>query len=1109
MSEVTLPAELFGSRVKQFQDAWMAAREDKWKGADAISIFSGKASDDETITKTKALQRYLIGYEFTDTILLFTKAGLHVVAGAKKIEMLKPCAAAAKAAGTKVTLLARSKADGNKANFEQLLAAAKASFGGTKVAGLPKEATEGAFAEGWRTALAEADGVEAVDGGLGMAVFLSVKPADCLEHVKKAALLTSKILKHCFVREMEEVIDKEGKVSHAKLAEGVSAKVEDEKELKKLGIKLRADVIEVALDPIVQSGGSYDLSIAAQSDDRVLTYDVITCSLGTRYRNFCSLVSRTYFIDPPKTLEKAYMLLLEVQKACYAALQPGKTLGSVYDAALALVKRKAPELVDHFSKTVGFGVGIEVREGSFVLKPTNAKVLKKGMVFNVSVAFGDLKLTDEEEAKRSQRNAKLPRGAAYACQLADTVVVGGGDSDAALEVTRSTKKWSDVAYFLDGSDSDDDDSDDDEDEEEEEEEEEESKAAGGDGSKKKKKAGGGSRGDVDMNSGGIGDRAKARRAHLQVEQAQAVEAEEKRQKNQAKLKEEKRLAALKRMRAAQAGAAAAERDKASAADGEKAIAAYDRPTQYPREAIATATHVDMDREVVFLPINGRPVPFHISTIKNVSKQDEEEATYLRINFYTPGQALGKDAPAAMVAAVARWPLKIYIKEMTIRAVKGRNISQQFRLIKELQKRARASQREELERADLVEQADLHVDRTKRYPRLTDIDMRPRIKGKKGHGTLELHSNGLRFRSVKGDQCDVLFTNMKHVLYQPCIKEHIVLIHFHLRHPIMIGKKKHKDLTFFTEVVEASQALDQRRRSMYDPDELAEEQRERDMRNKLNATFQEFTRKIEKVADKHGTSLKFDVPYRELQFQGTPFREMVNLQPSVDCLVNLTEVPAYVVSLSDIEHVHFERVTFQSKNFDMVIIFKDFSKEVSRVSAVPMENIDMIKEWLDDIHITFTAGQATLKWPAIMTAIRDQGEYFWMDEDEEGEKKPVGFDILSGDADEEEEVREWVGGWVGEGVDGCLGGWDDEDDESEFSEGDEESDSDDDDDDSLVDEDELEDSDDEDEDEDDEDAADWSDMEEEARESDKRANKRMRESEQEEAAAKRKKKGGRR
>lgn len=40
-------------------------------------------------------------------------------------------------------------------------------------------------------------------------------------------------------------------------------------------------------------------------------------------------------------------------------------------------------------------------------------------------------------------------------------------------------------------------------------------------------------------------------------------------------------------------------------------------------------------------MQGFAVPFHINTIKNVSKNDEGDYTYLRINFQTPGQLAGK------------------------------------------------------------------------------------------------------------------------------------------------------------------------------------------------------------------------------------------------------------------------------------------------------------------------------------------------------------------------------------------------------------------------------------------------------------------------------------
>ena len=50
----------------------------------------------------------------------------------------------------------------------------------------------------------------------------------------------------------------------------------------------------------------------------------------------------------------------------------------------------------------------------------------------------------------------------------------------------------------------------------------------------------------------------------------------------------------------------------------------------------------------------------------------------------------------------------------------------------------------------------------------------------------------------------------------------------------VGKKKTQDVQFYTEVMEVNQAIDAGRRSMYDPDELEEEQRERETRNRVSA-----------------------------------------------------------------------------------------------------------------------------------------------------------------------------------------------------------------------------------------------------------------------------------
>ena len=290
-------------------------------------------------------------------------------------------------------------------------------------------------------------------------------------------------------------------------------------------------------------------------------------------------------------------------------------------------------------------------------------------------------------------------------------------------------------------------------------------------------------------------------------------------------------------------------------------------------------------------------------------------------------------------------------------------------------------------------------------------MRPQISGRKCVGSLEAHQNGLRFTSNKGEILDVMYANIKHVIYQPCDKTTIVLVHFHLKDFIMIGKKKQKDVQFFAEVVDASQNLEGSKRQSYDPDELDEEQREREMRKRLNTAFKEFCQKVEKVAQHYDFPLQVDVPFRKSGFEGNHNKEMVLIQPTTHCLVNLTEMPFFVISLSDIDHAHFERITYATKNFDLVLIFKDFSVTPKLITAIDVKLKDTIQDWLSMVEITYTEGPRSLNWTQLMDTVRgdvDAG-IFYAEKDEEGEKKPAGWTVLGveseDEGDEEEEDQE--------------------------------------------------------------------------------------------------------
>ena len=220
---------------------------------------------------------------------------------------------------------------------------------------------------------------------------------------------------------------------------------------------------------------------------------------------------------------------------------------------------------------------------------------------------------------------------------------------------------------------------------------------------------------------------------------------------------------------------------------------------------------------------------------------------------------------------------------------------------------------------------------------------------------------------------------------------------------MFGKKKHVDVQFYTEVGEITTDLG-KHQHMHDRDDLAAEQAERELRHKLKSAFRSFCDKVEGATK---NAIDFDEPFRKLGFHGVPFRETVLMQPTTTCLVNLTNWPPFVVTLQDLELVHFERVQFQLKNFDMVFIFKDYNKKVMVVGSIPMQMLDHVKDWLNNVDIKYTEGIQSLNWTKIMKTIVEDPEGFFEDGGWnflDGESNDAANDEDDDDDSEDDEFR---------------------------------------------------------------------------------------------------------
>lgn len=955
-----LDRELFNKRLKRLYTQWQSNTDD----VDAICVATG-GEGENSYYKTTAIQQWLFGIEISDMAILFLDKLVVFVASPKKIAFLKQVEGGKENDQIpKFKFINREKTDVDKTYLKEAIEAIKKSHQGKKIGVFPKEKYDGEFIKDWNKHI-DQGGFEKFDASHLVSSILAVKDETELNCIKKACEITSKIYSKHLKDQIVNIIDSEKKVKHSKLSEQVEASVNDSKFISSNDKQL----IDICYPAIIQSGGNYNLKFSALSDKNNLhIYGTIICMLGYRYKNYCSNIVRTLMVEPTEKMQDNYKYLLSLEEMLIEELKEGVKLNELYDKIKEKCVSDRPDLAEKLTPNFGFLIGIEFREPNYLISTKCHSVVKAGMIFQVSVGFSDL----------SNPSAKDDESKKYALFIGDTLQVNKDSPSTVL--TQPKKKIENIAIFV-------------KDEEEEDSEKEDESST-----KKSKKS------DFSTEILTRGTRGALMQNKTRADNNQEHQRKEHQKELGKRLNEEAKERILK-----QKGGSVKEKVR-------KVVTAYRNPSQMPykqSEVKELKIYVDKGHETVLLPIFGVPTPFHISTIKNLSSSVEGDYTYLRINFFNPGVAVNKvGGGAASNEGTYLNQDCVFIKEITYRATNikesgeisppSTNLSLAFKYIKDMQKEYKEKENEEKEKEGMVKQDSLILSNNKANPKLKDLYLRPNITQKRTPGTLEAHANGFLYTSLRGEKVEILYNNIKHAIFQPCDHEIIILVHFHLKHAIMFGKKKNIDVQFYTEVGEVITDLGKHNRGG-DRDDLIAEQSEKEMRRKLNMAFKSFIEKVESLTNHQ---ISFEKPFRDLGFNGTPFRSMVLLQPTSSCLINVSEMPPFVLTLESIELIHFERVSFHLKNFDMIFIFKDYSRKVVMITSIPMNQLDQIKEWLNSCDIKYTEGLQNFNWPKIMKTITDdpegffdQGGWNFLEAEDETENKEFDDDI----SDEEDDA----------------------------------------------------------------------------------------------------------
>ncbi|KAI6244064.1 FACT complex subunit [Aphelenchoides fujianensis] len=652
--------------------------------------------------------------------------------------------------------------------------------------------------------------------------------------------------------------------------------------------------------------------------------------------------ARTMMVEPTSEMEEIYELILSAQNVLLEHMKPNTRICDSYRATLDFIKEKKPELVQYLVKSnFGFATGIEFRESQLLINDKCQQLIRPNMTFVIILGVQNF---DNPRAKDSDyKTASM--------LLSDTILIAeSGTAEVLTHLAKNRFRSNSIRF--------------------------------------RNVENAAPRADENVVEG------RSKRSVILQEQTRHKQTnEDKRKDHQRELADQLNEAAKARLAHAP-GAENVQRVK-------KSNTSYKNQEKFPNESEVNEgkIYVDKKHDSVIFPIFGMPVPFHISMLKNTSLANEGDYIYLRINFTHPGSQIGKDNLQFPN------PLADFVKEMTFRSSNAKepgemnppslNLQTAYRLIKEMQKRYRTMEAELREKEGAVKQDKLIVNNGKGNPKLKEIYVRPNIITKRVSGWLEAHVNGFRYNTNRGDKIDVLYNNIKHAFFQPCDNEMIILLHFHLKNPVLWGKKKNLDIQFYTEVGEITTDLG-KMHHMQDRDDMINEQKERDMRKRLNVAFQAF---CEKVARATNDSVDFETPFNELGFTGVPFRSSVTLKPTSSCLVSLTEMPPLVIALDDVELVHFERVTGNTRSFDMVIVFKDYSRKTQQISHIPGGSLDSVKDWLNSCDIRYSEGPISLNWNNIMkTIVQDPDQFF----EDGGWNFLLNDDVEEGEEEESEE-----------------------------------------------------------------------------------------------------------
>ncbi|KAL7671743.1 hypothetical protein ACOME3_006646 [Neoechinorhynchus agilis] len=316
-----LEPKIFFERLAKIYDKFEA----NLNNIDAICVAAGDNDNDTNFyCKSFSVQIWLFGMELHNTIILFLHDTVLFVSAGTTIQkikdMIQSCTREFNVHRLKFEFLQISgeRNDCSKV-FKRAIEFIKSSRLGKTVGVFIKDKSRGYFVKEWTKHL---EVFNREDVSYQFCELMACRDVHELAYIQKACDYLVDIFNRYLKKEMCDIFSQERKVKHSKLASKMYNLISNTTYVSKEDLKH----IDVAFEPIVQSGEKCSLKFSFQSNEEFIKLNTIVCMFGLRYRGYCSSITRTFYVCPSDTMTKVAEAMLEIYDFLLAKLKNGAVL---------------------------------------------------------------------------------------------------------------------------------------------------------------------------------------------------------------------------------------------------------------------------------------------------------------------------------------------------------------------------------------------------------------------------------------------------------------------------------------------------------------------------------------------------------------------------------------------------------------------------------------------------------------------------------------------------------------------------------------------------------------------------------------------------------------